>query len=260
LYEWVINTYSRRKLQKRKVKDLPVYELDGVFMTSDTQPEGSKFRGDLDVLYAEAQEQVNSDDATKYYADHSRETRFYIDDAPQYGNVYYQVGKTTSVDRDHCDSNSRNSCSKGLHSGVPNYVVNNRGFGDTIFMCLVNPYDVVSSPEDGWCKIRTSAIHIMCTITGEELESYLTNKTSLIDYSSSLYHHESLMRIFKDMQYTPHTDGLTPEEYSFATTEAILKTYDTYILGRNFTMFIDEEELDDGFCFDEDEDEESIEW
>jgi hypothetical protein len=62
------------------------------------------------------------------------------------------------------------------------------------------------------------------------------------------------------MKYTPHTDGLTPEEYSFATTEAILKTYDTYILGRNFTMFIDEEELDDGFCFDEDEDEESIEW
>ena len=261
LYEWVINEYSRRKLQKKKVKDLPVYELDGVFSISDTQPEGSKFRGDLDVLYAEAQEQVNSDDATKYYADHSRETRFYIDDAPQYGNVYYQVGKTTSVDRDHCDSNSRNSCSKGLHSGVPKYVVNNTGFGDTIFMCLVNPYDVVSSPEDGWCKIRTSAIHIMCTITGEELEGYLTNKTSLIDFASSLYHHNSLIRIFKDMQYTPHTDGLTPEEYSFATTEAILKTYDTYILGRNFTMFDeDEEELDDDFCFDEDEDEESIEW
>jgi hypothetical protein len=62
------------------------------------------------------------------------------------------------------------------------------------------------------------------------------------------------------MQYTPHTDGLTPEEYSFATTEAILKTYDTYILGRNFTMFDEEEEeeLDDDFFFDEDE--ESIEW
>jgi hypothetical protein len=259
LYEWVINEYSRRKLQKKKVKDLPVYELKGVFSISDTKPEGSTFRGDLDVLYAEAQEQVNSDDATKYYADHATQTRFYINDTPQYGNVYYQVGKTTSVDRDHCDANSRNSCSKGLHSGVPNYVVNNRGFGDTIFMCLVNPYDVVSSPEDGWCKIRTSAIHIMCTITGEELEGYLTNKTSLIDFASPIYHQESLLRIFKDMQYTPHTNGLTPEEYSFATTDAILKTYDAYISSRNITMFIDEEEeLDDDYCFDEDD--ESIEW
>jgi hypothetical protein len=32
-------------------------------------------------------------------------------------------------------------------------------------------------------------------------------------------------------------------------------------LSRNFTMFMDEEEeLDDDFCFNEDEDEESIEW
>ncbi len=61
------------------------------------------------------------------------------------------------------------------------------------------------------------------------------------------------------MQYTPHTNGLTPEEYSFATTDAILKTYDAYISSRNITMFIDEEEeLDDDYCFDEDD--ESIEW
>lgn len=258
LYEWVINEYSRRKLQKRKVKDLPVYELNDVFMISDNKPEGSTFRGDLDVLYAEAQEQVNSDDATKYYADHGTQTRFYINNTPQFGNVYYQVGMTTSVDRNHCDANSRNSCSKGLHSGVPQYVVDNRGFGDTIFMCLVNPYDVVSSPEDGWCKIRTSAIHILCTITQEELENYLTNKTSLIDFASPLYHNESLLRIFKDMHYTPHTDGLTPEEYSFATTDAILKTYDNYLLNRNFTMFEDDEELEDEDCCFDDED--FIEW
>jgi hypothetical protein len=123
-------------------------------------------------------------------------------------------------------------------------------------MCLVNPYDVVSSPEDGWCKIRTSAIHILCTITQEELEGYLTNKASLLYIASSAYHYESMERIFSDMNYSPTTEGLTPEEYSVVITERICEQYEQYLEGRNVN-FYQEEDLDSWFSDEDFEEEET---
>lgn len=258
LHEYVINEYSRRKLQKKKVNGLYVYEdQHGFFFINDqiTDAVTMTLKGALTDLYEEAQNEMH--DSKKYYADHSTETHFTVDGDDHYGPVFYQVGKTTSVKRNLCDANSRNSCSKGLHSGVPDYVVSYTSFGNTIFMCLVNPYDVVSSPEDGWCKIRTSAIHILCTIDQAELEGYLTNKASLLDVASSAYHYESMERIFADMNYSPTTEGLTPEEYSVVITERICEQYEQYLEGRNVNFY--DEDLDD-CCFDDEDFEEEETW
>ena len=257
LHEYVINEYSRRKLQKKKVNGLYVYEdQHGFFFINDqiTDAVTMTFKGALTDLYEEAQNEMH--DSKKYYADHSNETHFTVDGDDHYGPVFYQVGKTTSVKRNLCDANSRNSCSKGLHSGVPDYVVSYTSFGNTIFMCLVNPYDVVSSPEDGWCKIRTSAIHILCTIDQAELEGYLTNKASLLDVASSAYHYESMERIFADMNYSPTTEGLTPEEYSVVITERICEQYEQYLEGRNVN-FYDDENLDSWYSDEDFEEEET---
>lgn len=236
LYEWVINTYTKRKLQKKKVHNLYVDFVDDNY----TVTEECTSLGLLTDLYNEAMLKVNDDSNEKYYADHATQTKFKIDDEDHYGNVFYQVGRTTILDRKLCDSNSRNSCSKGLHSGVPEYVSSYTSFGNKIFACLVNPYDVVSSPEDGWCKIRTSAIHIACEITEKDLEEYRTsNKQSIIDIASGNYHVESLERIVSELKYNVQTEGLTPEEYTFAITKQILNTYTDFLEERNVYMYDD---------------------
>lgn len=66
-----------------------------------------------------------------------------------------KLGKPVTMPRNKCDNNPRNTCSRGLHVGAPEYV-SKFGGGDTyIIACLVSPRNVVAVPDDyDWQKMR----------------------------------------------------------------------------------------------------------
>ena len=63
-------------------------------------------------------------------------------------------------------------------------------------------------------------------------------------------------RIFADMNYSPTTEGLTPEEYSVVITERICEQYEQYLEGRNVN-FYDDENLDSWYSDEDFEEEET---
>jgi len=60
-----------------------------------------------------------------------------------------KLGEVVKMDRDECDSNPNQTCSRGLHIGAPGYVKNfGSGSSRKIIACLVNPAHVVAVPTD----------------------------------------------------------------------------------------------------------------
>ena len=81
------------------------------------------------------------------------ETEFvYTDKYTKKMNI--QIGVPVKQDRDKCDPDINNACSKGLHIGSFKYVEQFAHSSDTILACLVNPMNIVAIPEYDTSKIR----------------------------------------------------------------------------------------------------------
>lgn len=73
------------------------------------------------------------------------------------GKMRYKLGVEARMPRKDCDSNSANLCSASFHCGSLKYM-SKGNFGKVGVICLVNPMDVVSIPnETNFWKMRTCA-------------------------------------------------------------------------------------------------------
>jgi len=63
------------------------------------------------------------------------------------------------MDRDNCDTDQNNTCSRGLHVAGKSWLQSNY-FGDTGLRVLINPSDVVAvPPKDSYGKMRVCAYY-----------------------------------------------------------------------------------------------------
>lgn len=68
-----------------------------------------------------------------------------------------KIGEMVTMDRDSCDCDSNNECSRGLHCASALWLKKNY-FGEVGMACLVNPADVVAVPHRSeYGKLRTCA-------------------------------------------------------------------------------------------------------
>jgi hypothetical protein len=100
-----------------------------------------------------------------------------------YGSII-KVGTPVTMPREECDSNPRNTCSRGLHVGSMAYV-GDFGHSDRIILeCLINPRNVVSVPVDyNNTKMRVCEFYPLSIATGENPDIYLP--TDYKDYEKS---------------------------------------------------------------------------
>ncbi|MDB4285879.1 hypothetical protein N9933_01095 [bacterium] len=81
-----------------------------------------------------------------------------------------RLGEPVTMQRDDCDPNQDNSCSKGLHVASLGWLKKNLGFGSVSLLCLINPADVVAVPPvDGYGKMRTCAYYPVSVV--QDLDS-----------------------------------------------------------------------------------------
>lgn len=59
------------------------------------------------------------------------------------------IGNMVSIPREECDSNSKITCSKGLHAANKDWLTKNY-YGSVGIVVLINPYEVVAVPEDNF--------------------------------------------------------------------------------------------------------------
>lgn len=84
-----------------------------------------------------------------------------------------RIGKEVRMQREDCDPNRQEQCSKGLHTGNKKFGFN--GFGDTPILCLINPIDVVSVPAYDSDKMRSCAYLPVAVLNMEESTTFLEN-------------------------------------------------------------------------------------
>lgn len=90
-----------------------------------------------------------------------------------------EIGKMVTMDRSKCDSDSSNSCSKGLHCGGAGWLQRNY-YGSQGLVVLVNPYDVTAVPHiDDYGKLRTCAYLPIC-------KAEFNNSNDIIPYNEDI--------------------------------------------------------------------------
>lgn len=79
-----------------------------------------------------------------------------------------QIGKIVSMDRQSCDPDHNNTCSRGLHVAGKSWL-SAGDFGKITIKVLVNPADVVAvPPQDNYGKMRTCAYYPIEIIERDE--------------------------------------------------------------------------------------------
>ena len=92
------------------------------------------------------------------------------------GTVLYEVGKASTMPREKCDTDSRNTCSTGLHLGNFDYALGYAN-GGKLLLCRTNPKDVTAIPEEyGAPKLRACRIEVLADV------SHLDSNERIKDY------------------------------------------------------------------------------
>ena len=137
--ELLLNEFSKIKKWKKSpknytvIRDRETSELKVVYnslVDSESQVEGNLF--DL----------VKSEDSNEFTDNYTK-------------SMTIKLGIPVKIERNKCDEDSNNECSRGLHLSHKNWS-SLENFGDTTIMCLCNPANVVAVPKRGsYNKIRT---------------------------------------------------------------------------------------------------------
>lgn len=186
----------------------------------------------------------------------SPNTGIYVD--AHTGKFSHIIGQVSRMDRKDCDEDGARDCSKGLHSGSPDFIGISLGdgysqgeiktkaqgggygtgygapsetvtqkfnntFGNQAVICLVNPMHVVSIPNSDTRKMRSCEIFIAKTTTPEEVLSHLTESDYLVfDNEYAQIEAEQIKAQLKGAKLENYTDG-TVEELSGLKTSAAKK-------------------------------------
>jgi hypothetical protein len=92
-----------------------------------------------------------------------------------------RLNEPVKLAREKCDSNAHNTCSRGLHVGVPSFVRGNSGNGDTIVACLINAMHVVSVPYTEAEKMRVCEYLPFMVISVADLDKFAAMDVSLYE-------------------------------------------------------------------------------
>lgn len=76
----------------------------------------------------------------------------------EHKTLQYAPGNTVYMRRQDCDPDSNTHCSTGVHFGTQSYADD---WGAVTMLCLVDPEDVVSIPNDDYRKARASRIEVV---------------------------------------------------------------------------------------------------
>ena len=215
--------YDKIKGQKKAPKNFYVHSVDGQ-LTAKSNSLGSI--GNLEELYNKyTGEEVTTNEVVTgtevwYKASHHSDHEWFMDGVMHDGRMYYKVGSVTTIPIDYCDTNSRNTCSKGIHSAAWGYNGESFSFGDTNLLCLVNPYDVLSVPEDGAQKIRSTSIYIVKELEQEEYLSYKDKSLEILDDDYFNQTLNEMVEMIEQQEYSRDND-IVPEHYTLKTIQSI---------------------------------------
>lgn len=115
----------------------------------------------------------------RLYAENEKHqpTGRYVD--PHTRKVSQTVGSYVCVDESMVDLNRRNECSNGLHIGRRGYM---GGFsGDVMFMCKIDPADVMVVPHNDPNKIRVKGYHILAKLNNKAFQHICANRPATSD-------------------------------------------------------------------------------
>ncbi len=91
------------------------------------------------------------------------------------GLVPQRVGSLVCVDESLVDKNRRNECSSGLHVARRAYLA---GFsGDSVFMIIVRPEDIITVPHGDANKVRVCAYHIVAQLSKKAYDNLKKNSS-----------------------------------------------------------------------------------
>lgn len=234
--EAVTNAYFKIKRQKKGPKNFVIDADDSnTWVLANYDPHMHDVN--LEQQYQEVVSgEFFADKATCYFANHSSKTEFAIDGELKYGRVEYHLLKETRLSRFNCDHDPTAHCSTGLHLGTPEYVKSNRWLGSTILVCLSNPMDAVSVPEDGYMKFRTAALYPIAVITEDDIDSFTTdseNQTEVLDEDYLNYTTEYIEAQIKTAAFESlKEDFIIPREFKKADVTSILADIKSILAAR----------------------------
>ncbi|AXQ68333.1 RIIB lysis inhibitor [Caulobacter phage CcrBL10] len=87
--------------------------------------------------------------------------------------VEYKIGSTVSMDRDKCDPNRNQTCSRGLHACSFDYLQSFHGGRGKIIIVEINPKDVTAIPTDyNLTKLRCCEMKVLGEIPEADAVNY----------------------------------------------------------------------------------------
>jgi hypothetical protein len=131
------------------------------------------------------------------------------------GNVYtdnhtrtfnIQIGVPMKIDRGNVDPDPEVECSRGAHTGSPEYVNNNAWLGNTVLACLINPRNVTAVPKHDSLKMRSCEI---LPIAVAELD----NKGNIIEPEYEVFDLELAQNTQEELEAISKLNSTELEEY-----------------------------------------------
>lgn len=98
-----------------------------------------------------------------------------------------EIGIPVKMTRADCNENNKESCSRGLHVGTPDFVRRNSGFGEIIIVCLINPMHIISVPYDDAHKMRVCEYLPIKEISVNEISGFEHSDLSEFEYAYMAY-------------------------------------------------------------------------
>jgi hypothetical protein len=136
-------TKVRHKLKKNPKNYYVGKDEEGVLVCSASKKKVTEVQGMLGDLY----EGLSNVETAPIYTDGYT------------GKFRIRIGEPVTIDRNKCDTDQNNTCSRGLHVAGKSWLQSNY-FGDTGLRVLVNPSDVVAvPPQDSYGKMRVCAYY-----------------------------------------------------------------------------------------------------
>jgi hypothetical protein len=165
LDEFVAQEYSRLKRWKKSPKNYCVVETDTGYKTVKKSRLEEEDIGTVKELY----KGIAADEGQTIYTDaHSGSTRIVL-------------GQTVAIDRNACDADPEQTCSRGLHAANSDWLKSGY-YGSVGLAVLINPMHVVAVPYTDGGKLRCCEYLPICTIDFDDNGKVIPFDTATFEF------------------------------------------------------------------------------
>jgi hypothetical protein len=158
----------------------------------------------------------------------SNESPVFTDQRTQSMDI--RIGTPVQMDREACDANENNSCSRGLHIGSERFM-SKGSFGNAGLVCLINPRNVVAVPLDYGNSYKMRCCEYLPIGIAEYKNNSLvpldvkTLDTSSMDYIN--HDIQNMAELLKDSTFEDAVKHkILPIEHNWIETKALLNKID----------------------------------